>query len=105
MFASNGSFTIYAITYNMNDLCHDTCIYRIREGSNAVEAAGNGAWQAGKTMAVMLVQVIAFMSGFEFLDATVAWFGSRVGIDISLRVSRLFPNVHAVNMRIVTDYS
>ena len=60
------------------------------EESSAIEAISNGAWQAGKSIATLIIQVLVFMSGFEWLDATVRWFGSRVGFEISLRVSQLF---------------
>ncbi len=53
------------------------------------EAASNGAKQAGKSVGALIIMVIAFVSIYYFVDSTLSWMGSRVGLDTSLSVSFL----------------
>ncbi|BFY98366.1 hypothetical protein BsWGS_01406 [Bradybaena similaris] len=47
---------------------------------NVIEAACNGAIASAKIIACVVVNVIAFLSLLSFLNATLAWFGERVGV-------------------------
>ncbi len=57
--------------------------------NSAFEAVYSGARQAGKSVGALVLMVIAFISLYYFFDATLAWLGSRVGLDTSLSVSWL----------------
>ena len=48
---------------------------------NLIEAASNGASASIKIVGAIAVNVIAFLSLLAFLNATLTWFGDRVGID------------------------
>lgn len=48
--------------------------------TNVMEAAANGAGIAGKTAMAVVVNMLAFVSMLGFVNATLAWFGNRVGI-------------------------
>ena len=50
----------------------------------------NGAWAAAVTITHFLVQIIAFFSLWKFLDVTVAWFGAKIGVELSIQVSVAF---------------
>ena len=50
-----------------------------REEINVFEACANGVAVAGKTVATVLLNYIAFMSLLAWLNATLAWLGGRVG--------------------------
>ncbi|CAG5118720.1 unnamed protein product, partial [Candidula unifasciata] len=47
---------------------------------NVIEAACNGAIASAKIIASVVVNVIAFLSLLNFLNATLTWFGDRVGL-------------------------
>ncbi|RUS69890.1 hypothetical protein EGW08_022348 [Elysia chlorotica] len=51
---------------------------KTKEG-NVIEAACNGAILSAKIIAFIIVNVIAFLSLLRFLNATLVWFGDRVG--------------------------
>ena len=55
------------------------CSYR-HQGSSVVDAASIGAVSAAAVIAHILVTVIAFISLLAFLNATLTWFGDRVGL-------------------------
>lgn len=48
---------------------------------NIIEAASNGATASIRIVGAVAVNVIAFLSLLAFLNATLTWFGDRVGID------------------------
>ncbi|XP_053373013.1 solute carrier family 28 member 3-like [Mercenaria mercenaria] len=48
---------------------------------NIIEAASNGATSSIKIIGAIAVNVIAFLSLLAFLNATLTWFGDRVGIE------------------------
>uniref|UniRef100_A0A0B7BQ73 Sodium/nucleoside cotransporter n=1 Tax=Arion vulgaris TaxID=1028688 RepID=A0A0B7BQ73_9EUPU len=52
----------------------------VQEG-NVIEAACSGAIVSGKIVAAVIVNVIAFLSLLKFLNATLTWFGDRVGVE------------------------
>lgn len=52
------------------------------------EAAANGSAVAGRTVMTVVVNYISFMSILYFVDATLSWFGGRVGFpELSFEVS------------------
>lgn len=48
---------------------------------NLIEAASNGASASVKIIGAIAVNVLAFLSLLAFLNATLRWFGDRVGIE------------------------
>lgn len=48
---------------------------------NLIEAASNGASASVKIIGAIAVNVIAFLSLLAFLNATLRWFGDRVGVE------------------------
>lgn len=48
---------------------------------NVIEAASSGASQCIKVIANIAVNLIAFLALLEFLNATLRWFGARVGLE------------------------
>ncbi|CAL1526427.1 unnamed protein product [Lymnaea stagnalis] len=48
--------------------------------SNVIEAACNGANISAKIIAAIIVNVMAFLSLLKFVNATLTWFGDRVGV-------------------------
>ncbi|XP_045168651.2 solute carrier family 28 member 3-like [Mercenaria mercenaria] len=48
---------------------------------NIIEAASNGASSSIKVVGAIAVNVLAFLSLLAFLNATLTWFGERVGIE------------------------
>ena len=67
--------------------------------TNLVEAVCKGAKQAGKSVGALVPQnwiqartlmVIAFISLYYFVDSTVAWLGSRAGLETTLSVRIMF---------------
>ena len=58
--------------------------------TNLVEAVCNGAKQAGKSVGALVLMVIAFISLYYFVDSTVAWLGSRAGLETTLSVRIMF---------------
>lgn len=48
---------------------------------NLIEAASNGASASIKIVGAIAVNVLAFLSLLAFLNATLTWFGDRVGIE------------------------
>lgn len=48
---------------------------------NLIEAASNGASASIKIVGAVAVNVLAFLSLLAFLNATLTWFGDRVGVD------------------------
>ncbi|XP_012939967.1 solute carrier family 28 member 3 [Aplysia californica] len=55
-------------------------VEKLAEGS-VIEAACNGAIRSGSIIASVIVNVIAFLSVLEFVNATLTWFGDRVGVE------------------------
>jgi pyrimidine nucleoside transport protein len=49
-------------------------------GTGIIDAASVGAVSAISIVAYILASVIAFFSLLEFLNATLQWFGDRVGL-------------------------
>ncbi|CAL1526426.1 unnamed protein product [Lymnaea stagnalis] len=47
---------------------------------NVIEAACNGATMSAKIIACVVVNVMAFLSLLKFVNATLTWFGDRVGV-------------------------
>jgi len=64
----------------------EDCTLDIKSSANLGEAMADSAYQAGKTCMSLLVQIIAFFSIYAFLDVCVAYFGSRVGIELSFEI-------------------
>ncbi|XP_021374213.1 solute carrier family 28 member 3-like isoform X1 [Mizuhopecten yessoensis] len=58
-------------------------VYKMSKGPerNIVEAASTGATQSIKLVANVAVNLIAFVSLLEFANATLKWFGNRVGME------------------------
>jgi pyrimidine nucleoside transport protein len=52
-----------------------------RTERNIIEAASNGASQSVKLVANIAVNLIAFVALLDFVNATLVWFGDRVGMD------------------------
>lgn len=48
---------------------------------NVIEAASSGATQSVKLVANIAVNLIAFISILEFVNATLRWFGARAGLE------------------------
>ena len=59
--------------------CHQH--YHFRSEHNLIEAASNGASASIKIVGAIAVNVLAFLSLLAFLNATLTWFGDRVGIE------------------------
>ena len=56
-----------------------------------IEAASNGASASIKIVGAIAVNVLAFLSLLAFLNATLTWFGDRVGIEgLTFEVSELY---------------
>jgi len=62
------------------------CEIEVSEVQNPFEAMSIAATQAGRTCASLLTQLIGFMSVYAFVDACVAYLGSRIGWQINLQV-------------------
>ncbi|XP_060073867.1 solute carrier family 28 member 3-like [Ylistrum balloti] len=58
-------------------------VYNMEQGPerNVIEAASNGASQSIKLIANIAANLIAFIAVLEFVNATLDWFGSRVGLE------------------------
>lgn len=58
-------------------------VFQMAAGSsrNMIDAASDGASQSIKLLANLGVNLIAFLSLLAFLDATLVWFGDRIGVD------------------------
>ncbi|XP_060066328.1 solute carrier family 28 member 3-like [Ylistrum balloti] len=58
-------------------------VYKMSKGPerNIIEAASSGASQSIKLVANVAVNLIAFVSLLEFVNATLKWFGNRVGME------------------------
>ncbi|XP_025093354.1 solute carrier family 28 member 3-like [Pomacea canaliculata] len=58
-------------------------VYKMEAGSshNVIEAASSGASTAIQLVANVAVNVMAFLAILEFFNATLVWFGDRVGVD------------------------
>lgn len=48
---------------------------------NLIEAASNGASQSIKLVANIIANLIAFIALLAFCNATLTWFGQRVGVE------------------------
>jgi pyrimidine nucleoside transport protein len=48
---------------------------------NLIEAASNGASQSIKLVANIIANLIAFIAMLTFCNATLTWFGQRVGVE------------------------
>uniref|UniRef100_A0A2C9JNV4 Sodium/nucleoside cotransporter n=1 Tax=Biomphalaria glabrata TaxID=6526 RepID=A0A2C9JNV4_BIOGL len=61
----------------------DRDVYKFSKGSerNMIEAASNGASMSVKLVANIGVNLIAFVALLHFINATLTWFGDRVGVD------------------------
>ena len=59
---------------------------------STLDAAARGAWSAGKGVGTIVIQVIAFMSIYMFLDTSLAWLGAKVGLTIDIAVSTVILN-------------
>ena len=57
-----------------------TIILLIRPQRNVIEAASAGASASIKLVANILACLIAFIALLEFVNATLSWFGDRVGL-------------------------
>jgi len=58
-----------------------TVLLRGRTEGNLIEAVAAGAANAIPLVANILVTVIAFVALLHFINATLTWFGQRVGIE------------------------
>ena len=58
-----------------------SCLCGFSPEHNLIEAASNGASASIKIVGAIAVNVIAFLSLLAFLNATLTWFGDRVGVD------------------------
>ncbi|XP_071158596.1 uncharacterized transporter HI_0519-like [Mytilus edulis] len=60
----------------------DKDVYQMESGKerNIVEAASNGACMSVKLVANIAVNLIAFISLLQFVNATLTWFGERAGL-------------------------
>ena len=70
-----------------------------RQEGNVIEAGANGAAAAGKTVVAVVVNLIAFVSVLTFVNATLRWFGARVGYDNppwSFQVRTIDKGTHAI---------
>ncbi|GFR93530.1 sodium/nucleoside cotransporter [Elysia marginata] len=79
------ALAISKLTYPEIDIPSDNSagfdrIEKTKEG-NVIEAACNGAIMSAKIIACIIVNIIAFLSLLAFLNATLVWFGERVGKD------------------------
>lgn len=52
-----------------------------RAERNIIEAASAGASASIKLVANIIANIIAFIALLEFLNATLTWFGARVGVE------------------------
>ncbi|KAJ8301083.1 hypothetical protein KUTeg_020070 [Tegillarca granosa] len=61
----------------------DQDVYNMQKGPerNVIEAASIGASQSIKLVANIAANLIAFIAMLEFINATLTWFGSRVGLE------------------------
>ncbi|KAH9523621.1 hypothetical protein Btru_040467 [Bulinus truncatus] len=61
----------------------DKDVYNFEKGTerNLIEAASNGASVSVKLVANIAVNLIAFVALLQFINATLTWFGDRVGVD------------------------
>ncbi|KAH9523620.1 hypothetical protein Btru_040466 [Bulinus truncatus] len=61
----------------------DKDVYNFEKGTerNLIEAASNGASVSVKLVANIAVNLIAFVALLHFINATLTWFGDRVGVD------------------------
>ncbi|KAK7110215.1 uncharacterized transporter HI_0519-like [Littorina saxatilis] len=57
-------------------------VYNMKRGEerNIIDAASNGATQSVKLVANIAVILIAFIALLDFVNATLVWFGERVGV-------------------------
>lgn len=56
-----------------------------------IEAASSGASTAIQLVANVAVNVMAFLAILEFFNATLVWFGDRVGVDgLTFQVRTIF---------------
>lgn len=52
-----------------------------RQERNLLDAASNGALPSLKIVGAIAANLIAFMSMLAFINATLAWFGDRAGVE------------------------
>lgn len=64
----------------------DDCDVDTGSASNAMDAITTGAVEAAKTVMTLLVQIIAFLSMYEFIEVTIGWLGSLVGLELNLSI-------------------
>ncbi len=65
-----------------------TCVYySFSPEPNLVAAASSGASQSISLVANIAVNLIAFLALLEFINATLMWFGARVGIELTFQVN------------------
>ena len=58
---------------------------------NGIEAYANGAWEGAKIYIHVIANLIAFVAALNFINATLAWFGARIGVpDLSFEVNTIF---------------
>lgn len=56
---------------------------------NIFDAASNGAMAALGVIGGIAVNIVAFMSLLSFVDASLAWFGDRINVELSVEVSHV----------------
>jgi len=56
------------------------CLLYDRTETNVVEAVAAGASNAVSLVAFIAANLIAFIAVLQFVNATLTWFGQRVGI-------------------------
>ena len=55
-----------------------------------IEAFSNGAWSGAKIYIQVNTLLVAFVAILNFVNATLSWFGDRVGVDeLSFEVTLL----------------
>ena len=74
---------------------------------NIIEAASAGASASVKLVANIAANLIAFMAILAFINATLSWFGTRVGItdpELTFEVSPCYSFMLFFSNRIMTNH-
>jgi len=72
---------VHKITELLAKYCYLPVVLHDRAEGNIIEAAAAGAAAAIPLVANIIVTVIAFIAILYFINATLTWFGQRVGIE------------------------
>ena len=77
-----------------------------RSEHNIIEAASNGASLSISLIANIAVNLIAFIAILDFIDATLTWFGDRVGMkdpELTFSVRTIFVNHYFIGTNTLID--